>query len=80
MKVQFYGKLADLLGREQEITIDAPCTIADLRVRLAADHPEAARALEDRRVRACVGDTLVADDQIVAPGTAVELLAPVSGG
>jgi molybdopterin converting factor small subunit len=36
--------------------------------------------LEDRRVRACVGDKLVADDHRVAGTDAVEFLAPVCGG
>ncbi|HJU77834.1 MAG TPA: MoaD/ThiS family protein [Sphingomicrobium sp.] len=80
MKVRFYGKLAEVLGPERCLEIDTPCTLAELRGRLAAECPEAAEALASERVRASVGDELVPDSHVVHPGEAVELLAPVSGG
>jgi molybdopterin converting factor small subunit len=80
MKVTFYGKLAAMLGQELELAVEAPCTVAGLRSRIAASHPEAAQVLEDRRVRACIGNSLVADDHRLAPADEVEFLAPVSGG
>lgn len=80
MKVRAYGKLADLLGQETNVDLDVPCTVAELRARLAAIYPDAAEPLASKRVLACVGDTVVPDKQVIAPGTLVELLAPVSGG
>ena len=80
MKVRSYGKLADLLGHERDVRIDAPCTIADVRARLAAECPQAAEPLANTRVRACVGDTVVADTYVVTADEPIDLLAPVSGG
>ncbi|HEX8841666.1 MAG TPA: MoaD/ThiS family protein [Sphingomicrobium sp.] len=80
MKVTFYGKLAAMLGTELELAVETPCTVASLRTRIAEAHPEAAKSLEDRRVRACVGSTLVADDHPLTASDEVEFLAPVSGG
>lgn len=80
MKVRSYGKLADLLGAERDVHVDAPCTIAELRARLSVQCPEAAGPLGSKRVLACVSDIVVPDNHVVAPGEAVELLAPVSGG
>jgi molybdopterin converting factor small subunit len=80
LKVRFYGKLADLFGNERELAIDTPCTVAELRARLAIVHPKAADALQHRRVRACIGDQIAQDSDIVREGTALEFLAPVSGG
>lgn len=80
LKITFYGRLADLVGRELELMLEEPCTIARLRHRIAASFPAAAGLLEDRRVRACIRDELVPDDYRVRPADAVEFLAPVSGG
>lgn len=80
MKVTFYGKLASLLGREMELALDAPLTVAELRGAIGSMYPQAADALAGGRVRACVGSELVADDHPVAASDDVEFLAPVSGG
>ncbi|WP_347402761.1 MoaD/ThiS family protein [Sphingomonas hankyongi] len=80
MKVRSYGKLADLLGTERDLHMDAPCTVAELRDRLAAECPQAREPLANKRVLACVGDTIVPDTHIVSPRESIEFLAPVSGG
>lgn len=80
MHIAFHGRLADLFGREIDLPVDGPCTVAELKHRLAAGRPDASDLVENRRVRACVGDALVPDSRIVAPGDSVEFLAPVSGG
>lgn len=80
MKIRFYGKLADLFGSEREIAIDAPCTVADLRHRLAIERPEGAESLQHKRVRACIDDEIAHDHDFVAKDTVLEFLAPVSGG
>jgi molybdopterin converting factor small subunit len=80
MKITFYGRLADVVGRELDLVVEEPCTIARLRQRVAVSFPAAAGLLDDRRVRACVRDELVPDDRRVGASEAVEFLAPVSGG
>lgn len=80
MKVTFYGKLAAMLGTELELAVETPCTVASLRTRIAEAHPDAARSLADRRVRACIGSRLVPDNHPLAAADEVEFLAPVSGG
>lgn len=80
MKIIFHGRLADLLGREMELASAGPCSIAELRLRIAEAQPAAADVLAGKRVRACVGDAFVDDDHLAKPGDEVEFLPPVSGG
>lgn len=80
MRIHFYGKLADMLGRELEFPVNGDCTVAELRGRLAAAHPHAADSLNNKRVRACVSDSIVADSHVLVPGDGIEFLSPVSGG
>lgn len=80
MKITFYGRLADILGRELDLVVEGPCTIALLRHRIAGSFPAAASLLNDQRVRACMMGELVSDDHSVQATDAVEFLAPVSGG
>ena len=79
MKILFYGRLADSIGRELELHM-AGCSVAELRHRLASDYPDVGAILANRRSRACVGDALVHDDYVVAAGDTVGFLPPVSGG
>jgi molybdopterin converting factor small subunit len=76
----FYGRLADALGPELDLDAPSGCSVGELRSRIAAEHPDAAEAVGNKRVRACIGDTIVLDDRVVAPGERVEFLPPVSGG
>lgn len=80
MQVLFYGRLADLIGREVHVQVPAGSSISELRRKLAAEHPRAEDVLLDKRVRACVGEQLVDDDYLLEHTDRVELLAPVSGG
>lgn len=80
MKIRFYGRLAGILGRELDLVVEAPCTIAGLRHRIGGAFPSAAILLEDQRVRASIMDELVSDDHPVEMTDAVEFLSPVSGG
>lgn len=80
MKVRFYGKLADVFGNERDVSIETPCTVAELRQWLATEHPDAAESLQNRRVRACIGDAIAHDADFIPQGEVLELLAPVSGG
>ncbi|MEO6361098.1 MAG: MoaD/ThiS family protein [Sphingomicrobium sp.] len=79
MKIHFYGRLADSFGPDIDFSIAESCSVDDLRMRLAAEHPDAASLLGPP-VRACVGDMMVAGDYVVNPNDSVEFLPPVSGG
>ena len=79
MKIHFYGRLAESVGREIEVDVPESCSVSELRELLATEYPRAANAL-GHRVRALVGDILVADSHIVRSGDSVEFFPPVSGG
>ena len=79
-RILFHGRLADVLGRDLEVAAPRSCSVAELRTQIAAEHPNAADAICNSRVRACVGDSIVPDSHRIAPGDQVEFLAPVSGG
>lgn len=79
MKVHFYGRLAEALGPTIEIELSGNSSIADLRERLAKQYPYAAGAFGER-VRACLGEKFVPDEQIIGPDDSVEFIPPVSGG
>ncbi|HEX6783485.1 MAG TPA: MoaD/ThiS family protein [Sphingomicrobium sp.] len=77
LKVVFYGRLTDLIGRE--VGLDAAdCSVAEIRRHLAANHPAAAEALA--RSRALIGSAVVEDDRRVGAEEELEFLPPVSGG
>jgi molybdopterin converting factor small subunit len=78
LKVLFYGRLAETIG--SELDMPGGCSVAELRERLIEHHPAAEATLRSSRSRACVGDTLVADDFAIGADTTVEFLPPVSGG
>lgn len=76
--IRFYGRLAEAIA--PAIESDGECSVAQLRERLAGDHPQAAATLGSKSSRACVGDQIVRDDFFLSAGEAVEFLPPVSGG
>ena len=78
MKVLFYGRLADAIGRDMEMEAGGAWSVAELRRRLAASHPDAAEALG--RSRAAIASVLVGDEHLIGPADEVEFLPPVSGG
>ena len=80
MEIAFFGRLRDALGDEREIEAEQGETVARLRARLAALHPEAARDLLSPAVRACVADSIVGEDFRIGGQERVEFLPPLSGG
>ncbi len=44
------------------------------------EHPQGSEALQHKRVRACIGDEIARDSDVVPGGAVLEFLAPVSGG
>jgi molybdopterin converting factor small subunit len=76
----FYGRLAETIAPTMELDAAAACSIAELRGRLAVEHPEAAETLASKRSRALVGAIFVGEDHVIRPGDRIEFLSPVSGG
>ena len=80
MKIFFYGRLADAIGRELDIELPVGSSISELRERLIVDHPNAEQPLRSIRSRACVDDVLVPETFLLGVADRVEFLPPVSGG
>ncbi len=81
MNVNFYGRLAERIGRQ--VMIDIPpqgCSVAELRQLIADRHPELQAEILRPRVRACVDDCIAPEGQRVGPAQSVEFFPPVSGG
>jgi len=74
MKILFFGRLAESLGREVELELpEVGCTVAELRLRLGG--PVASPA-----VRACIDRAMVPETARVLPHHEVAFVPPVSGG
>ena len=80
MRILFHGRLAEAIGRELDLDAAPGCSVAEVRERLIAQHPEAEQPLCSRRARTCVGDAIVHDKYVVQAFDTVEFLPPVSGG
>ena len=81
MNVRFYGCLADVVGQEELVDLDAAsCSVAELRSAIARQYPEAGAEIQGGRVRACVGDVIVGEGHRIGAGDTVEFFPPVSGG
>jgi len=80
MKILFYGRLAEAIALELEVGASPGSSVADVRERLAAEHPGAAAVLRNERALSLVRDRLVRDDYCLAAGDTLEFLPPVSGG
>ena len=80
MKVLFYGRLAEAIGPELEIGSLPDCSVAELREKLAAEHPEIEDVLRGKRALTCVGNRFVHGDHRLTADDTLEFLPPVSGG
>ncbi len=81
LKISFFGKLGDSIGREVCLERDlACCTVAELRQALADAYPASAADLLSPRLRARVNDEIVGGAAEIESGDDVALLPPVSGG
>jgi len=75
MRVLFFGRVADQLGRERQVDLPAQgCTIAQLRRLISAE------TLARPGVRASIDKQIVADDALVPPGAEVAFFSVFSGG
>lgn len=81
MRILFFGRLSDRIGRDAEIDLPADVrTVADLRRLLATLKPEVGDEFLTRSLRASVGDTVVTDDHPVDEESEVAFFPPLSGG
>ena len=80
MKVVFYGRLAEEIGAELEVSVLPGSSVADVREMIAAEHPNVAGVLLSRRALSVVGERMVRDDYRLAANDTLEFLPPVSGG
>jgi molybdopterin converting factor small subunit len=80
LTIAVFGRLADSVGDEFSFDVEGPCSVADLRQRLADTFPPIGADLLGSKVRFCVADALVPDDHVIAEGRRVEILSPLSGG
>lgn len=81
MRIKFFGKIGAAIGREVEIEIPgSTATVAGLRSLLADHYPDAADALTDHGLKACIADAIVDDNHPIAGVEQVEFFPPLSGG
>jgi molybdopterin converting factor small subunit len=80
VKIRFYGRLSELIGREIDLDAAESISVGDLLRQLAQAHANAASALLNPRVRAVVADEIVPQDFILGPRDELEILPIVSGG
>ena len=80
MKILLHGRLAEAIGPAIDLDAAPGCSVAELRERLIAEHPEAEQPLRSRRARTCVGDAMVHDNYVLQASDTIEFLPPVSGG
>ena len=80
MRILFFGQLAERLGREIELDVPAPCTIAELRTQLCEAIPDAAPQLSREKARACIDQVMVGEGALAAPDREIAFIPPLSGG
>ncbi len=78
-RILFFGRVADVLGRERALELPAAgCTIGELRARLAAD--AGADILLKPGVRASIDRRVVDDHAHIGLGAEVAFFSLFSGG
>jgi len=75
--IRFYGRLADAIGHEIDLGAGG-CSVAEIRSRLASEHPAATESLG--RSRALIAGSVVTNEHLVGESDDLEFLPPVSGG
>lgn len=79
MKVLFFGRPADVLGRSREINLPDDATIGGVRRALAEADPAAAVLLEPS-IRASVDRQITDDLTVVTNSSEVDFFSTFSGG
>lgn len=81
VRVVFFGRIADVVGREKTVALNpAGETVRMLAERLAGEEPALRSTLSSMRVKFAVNDAIVPEDRIVADGDEIAVLPPFSGG
>lgn len=81
VKIFFFGRLGEQLGREREVEIPGGgCTVSELRRRLVDGADPAAAVLLEPGNRACVDQAIVPEGAKVRPGQEVAFFPILSGG
>lgn len=80
LKVELYGKFAELAGRELAVDLALPASLAALSTAMAEQHPMLVKALAHPRTRFCVNDVVVLGEVEINAGDNVALFPPLSGG
>ncbi len=79
VRVRLFARARDLAGAEAvSVTLPHGATVAEMRRRLAVEHPKLAELL--RRSALAINQEFAEDDTAVPEGAEVALLPPVSGG
>lgn len=79
--VRAFAKVREALGRgEWAVTLDGAMTAAEIRERLAREHPHAAAALNAPDLRVDVNGAIVPWETRLQDGDEIALLPPFSGG
>jgi len=81
MRVHFYGRIGDRLGRSHKLELpEDAATVADLRQLLARTYPDAAGEIASPSLKVSVGDEIVGEGFDIRRASVVEFFPPVSGG
>ncbi len=79
LRVLFFGRVSDVLGREREAGIpEMGCTVAELRRLISQE--TGTDILMKPGVRASIDREVAGDDALVRPGAEVALFSLFSGG
>jgi molybdopterin converting factor subunit 1 len=80
LRVIFFGRLAEMMGRERDVSLGSAATVGDLFDRLASEDADLRAALAATRVRFAVNNTIAPASQKINDGDEVAVLPPFSGG
>jgi molybdopterin converting factor small subunit len=80
MRILLFGRLSASLGREIELDLPGPRTVADVRRELARLYPHSAQEIVASRARPCINDAMTSEEAVVEPADEIAFLPPLSGG
>lgn len=79
--VELCGRLADACGPFLRLAIpETGLPVPAMLASLAQAYPAVGDMFGRIRIKACINETIVADEAVVRPGDRVALFPPVSGG
>lgn len=79
IEVLLFAQAREIAGRSTiAVTLTVPASVAALRAALAQAHPDLAPLLPTCRF--AIEQEFASDDALIAPGSEIALIPPVSGG